>query len=281
MIVDVHTHIGRHPCEISDEFVAEAQLAWPEAQYTGTLDDHFRDALVDVDRAIVLGFNAPAAGFVVTNDSVAAYVARDPSRLIGFGSVDPANSNAVDELEKMKQDLHLVGCKMGPIYQNVDPLGREFLRVCEALQRLELPLLIHQGTTFRRAGSLLYAQPLLLDEIALRYPRLKMVIAHAGHPWVNDALAVVRRHPTVFADVSALVGRPWQLYQMLIGAIEYRVDHKLLFGTDYPFFSSAPDDRRIAGGNGAAFGASMPVVDRDVVEGIIQRDSLSLLEITS
>ena len=102
----------------------------------------------------------------------------------------------------MKSDLGLVGCKLGPIYQNVDPLGPEFLRVCEALERLELPMLIHQGTTFARAGSLLLARPILLDEIALRYPQLKIVIAHIGHPWFDEAIAVVRRHPHVYADVS-------------------------------------------------------------------------------
>ena len=78
----------------------------------------------------------------------------------------------------MKGDLGLVGCKLGPIYQNVDPLGPEFLRVCGALERLELPMLIHQGTTFARAGSLLQARPILLDEIALRFPEL----AHRDRP---------------------------------------------------------------------------------------------------
>ena len=216
----------------------------------GSLDEHYRDALADVDVAVVLAFNAPAAGLVVPNDYVAEYVARDPARLVGFGSVDPSDRGAIDELEHMKHDLGLVGCKLGPIYQNVDPLSRGFLRVCEALQRLDLPMLIHQGTTFSRAGSLLYAQPLALDEIALRYPQLKIVIAHVGHPWVDEAIAVVRRHPFVFTDVSALVTRPWQLYQALVTAVEYRVEHKLLFGTDFPFFSSETDDRGSAGGHG-------------------------------
>ena len=97
-----------------------------------------------MDRAVVLAFNAPAAGFVVPNDYVASYVARDPARLIGFGAVDPSADSAIDELERMKSDLGLVGCKLGPIYQDVDPLGPEFLRVCEALERLELPMLIHR-----------------------------------------------------------------------------------------------------------------------------------------
>ena len=178
-----------------------------------------------MDRAVVLAFNAPAAGYVVPNDYVAAYVARDPARLIGFGAVDPSSPTAIDELERMQSDLGLVGCKLGPIYQNVDPLGPDFLRVCEALERLELPMLIHQGTTFARSGSLLLARPILLDEIALRYPKLKIVIAHVGHPWFDEAIAVVRRHPHVYADISGLVTRRWLLYQALVSAIEYRVEH--------------------------------------------------------
>jgi len=281
MIVDVHTHVGEYPGHISEKFASEARAAWAEAKIGGSLDDHFRDALADVDRAIVLAFNAPAAGFVVPNDYVASYVARDPSRLVGFGSVDPSDRNAIDELERMTHELGLAGCKLGPIYQNVDPLSRDFLRICEALQRLNLPMLIHQGTTFARAGSLLQARPLLLDEIALRYPRLKIVIAHVGHPWVDDAIAVVRRHAFVFADISGLVTRPWQLYQTLVGAIEYRVEHKLLFGTDYPFFSARQTIEGLRAVTGNVFGAGMPVVDEQVVEDIIHRPSLELLEIES
>ena len=252
MIVDVHTHVGEYPLHISEKFAAEARAAWPEVTLGGSLDDHYTDALADVDRAVVLAFNAPAAGFVVPNDYVAAYVARDPARLIGFGAVDPSAPSAIDELERMQSDLGLVGCKLGPIYQNVDPLGPDFLRVCEALERLELPMLIHQGTTFARAGSLLLARPILLDEIALRYPKLKIVIAHIGHPWFDEAIAVVRRHPHVYADISGLVTRRWLLYQALVSAIEYRVEHKLLFGTDYPFFSARQtiDGLRSVTGNG-------------------------------
>ncbi len=280
MIIDVHTHVGEYLVHISEKFATEARAAWPEVPLGGSLDDHYRDALAEVDRAVVLAFNAPAAGFVVPNDYVAAYVARDPARLIGFGAVDPSAADAIDELERLR-DLGLVGCKLGPIYQNVDPLGPDFLRVCEALQRLELPMLIHQGTTFARAGSLLQARPILLDEIALRYPRLKIVIAHIGHPWFDEAIAVVRRHPHVYADVSGLVTRRWLLYQALVAAIEYRVDHKLLFGTDFPFFTARQTIDGLRSVTGDAFGPGLPRIDEQVVEDIIHRPSLELLEIAA
>jgi predicted TIM-barrel fold metal-dependent hydrolase len=279
MIVDVHTHVGEYPEHISEKFASEAREAWPDIVLGGSLDDHHRDALEDVDAAIVLAFNAPAAGFVVPNDYVAEYVARDPERLIGFGAVDPHDPGAIDELERMKGDLGLAGCKLGPIYQDVDPLGPEFLAVCAALERLELPMLIHQGTTFSRAGSLLQARPVLLDAIALRHPRLKIVIAHMGHPWFDEAIAVVRRHPNVYADVSALVSRRWLLYQALVAAVEYRVTHKLLFGTDFPFFSARQTIDGLRSVTGDAFGPRMPTIDEQVVEEIVNRPSLELLEI--
>jgi predicted TIM-barrel fold metal-dependent hydrolase len=210
---------------------------------------------------------------------VADYVARDPARLVGFGSVDPSSATAVDELERMKADLGLVGCKLAPIYQDVDPLGPEFLGVCEALERLGLPMLIHQGTTFARSSSLLRARPILLDEIALRFPELRIVIAHMGHPWFEEAIAVVRRHPHVYADVSALVSRRWLLYNALVQAVEYRVDRKLLFGTDFPFFTARETIDGLRSVTGEAFGQAMPVVDPDVVEAIIERPSLELLGI--
>ena len=102
MITDVHTHVGEYPVHISEEFAAEARAAWPEVPWGRASTTTTRGALADVDRAVVLAFNAPAAGFVVPNDYVAAYVARDPARLIGFGSVDPSDPSAVDELERMK-----------------------------------------------------------------------------------------------------------------------------------------------------------------------------------
>jgi len=279
VIVDIHTHVGEYPEHIREEFAEQARAAWAEVKLGVTLDEHFTQALDGVDRAVVLAFDAPAAGFVVPNDYVAAYVARDPARLIGFGSVDPSSPGALEELERMKGDLSLAGCKLGPIYQNVDPLGPQFLRVCEALERLELPMLIHQGTTFARAGSLLQARPILLDEIALRFPELRIVIAHLGHPWFEEAIAVIRRHPHVYADVSALVGRRWLLYGALIQAIEYRVEHKLLFGTDFPFFTARQTIDGLRSLAGKPFGSDLPAIDPVVIENIIERPSLELLGI--
>ena len=84
----------------------------------------------------------------------------------------------------------------------------------------------------------------------------------------------------MYADVSALVSRRWLLYQALIEAVEYGVDHKLLFGTDFPFFSASQTIDGLRSVTGQAFGPGMPVIDPQVVEDIIHRPTLDRLEIT-
>ena len=75
------------------------------------------------------------------------------------------------------------------------------------------------------------------------------------------------------------MSRRWLLYQALVAAIEYRVEHKLLFGTDFPFFSARQTIDGLRSVTGEAFGPGMPVVDEQVVEDIIHRPTLELLEL--
>jgi uncharacterized protein len=277
VIVDVHTHLGEYPGHISESFAEDARAAWSQDIAIGTTPEEHRAAMQGVDKVVVLGLQAPLSGFAVPNDYVAQYVKEDPDRFVGFGSVDPLDPQAPAELERMKHELGLRGCKMGPIYQQVDPLSPAFLKVCATLERLELPMLIHQGTTFVRFGSLMHARPILLDEIARTFPRLTIVVAHMGHPWVDETVVLVRKHPTVYADISALHPRPWQLYNALRTAVEYGVDDKLLFGSDYPFFTP---EETIAGLRAVleiARKPHLPEIGEDVIESIIHRPSLELM----
>jgi hypothetical protein len=65
----------------------------------------------------------------------------------------------------------------------------------------------------------------------------------------------------------------------LISAIEYRVDDKLLFGTDFPYATARDTMEGLRALTGNAFGAQMPRIDESVVEGIIHRPAFDLLEI--
>ena len=106
-------------------------------------------------------------------------------------------------------------------------------------EALGVPVLIHQGTTFCENVSLELANPVLLQPLALQFPRLRMVIAHLGHPWIAETLVLIRKHRHLYSDISALYYRPWQFYNALVLAMEYGVLDRLLFGTDYPFTTPA------------------------------------------
>jgi predicted TIM-barrel fold metal-dependent hydrolase len=235
--------------------------------------------MANVDKAIVLAFAAPAVGYVVPNEYVADYVRRFPEKLIGFASVDPNDLGAPDQLRYAVSELGLKGLKLGPIYQHFHPLEPAAFAVYALAQEFGIPVMWHQGTTFVRDAPLEFARPALLDEVARRFPDLRIVIAHLGHPWIEEAMATIRKHPNLFADISALETRPWQYYNGIIAAVEYGVTDRLLFGSDYPFSTPERTAEGLRQLNDLTFGTSLPKVPSTLLDELLDRDPLSLLRI--
>jgi len=278
-VIDCHTHVGEAGTHLRDAVLADAQRVWgPQVELGLSLDEHWA-AMAAVEKAVVLAFAAPAVGYVVPNEYVADYVRQHPEKLVGFASVDPNDPHAPHQLEHATTELGLRGLKLGPIYQHFDPLSEQAFRVYEVAERLRLPIMWHQGTTFVRDAPLIHARPVLLDEVARRFPELRIVIAHLGHPWIEEAMATIRKHPHLYADISALETRPWQYYTGMISAVEYGVGDKLLLGTDFPFSTVERTVEGLRGINRLVANTPLPVVPEDVIEGIIARDSLALLGI--
>jgi len=142
-----------------------------------------------------------------------------------------------------------------------------------------IPVLFHQGTTFPRRAPLKYAMPVQLEDVALQYPELRIVIAHMGHPWMDDTVVLIRKQPHVYADISALYYRPWQFYNGLMAAQEYGCMHKLLLGSDYPFTTPVETIRRLRQVNDIAGSSGLPRLQADAIEALIHRDTLALLGI--
>jgi uncharacterized protein len=278
MIVDVHTHVWERPAHLGDAFIADAKVAAGAAykDIAVDLDEHWR-AMAPVDRAIVLGFRARYVGVLVPNEYVADYVGRHPEKLIGFCSVDPHDADAVEQLDDAVTRLGLRGLKVGPIYQNVHPSSERFVALMARAEQLGVPVMIHQGTTFCSNVSLELANPMLLQPIALKFPRLRMVIAHMGHPWIAETLVLIRKHRHLYTDISALYYRPWQFYNALVMAMEYGVLDRLLFGTDYPFTTPESTMAAVRKVNEMAAGTNMPRIPEAKIEEMIHRDSLALL----
>ncbi len=279
MIVDVHTHAWRHPGDLDERFVESLRrIARPGAAIDVHVEfERYAEAMVPCDRAVCFGLRGLLTGIHVPNDHISSFVARAPRKLIGFMSLDPNEPGWLDEFERGRSDLKLRGVKLGPIYAGFDPTDPKMDELYRRCAAHDLPVLTHVGTSFVREGPLEWSRPILADAIARRFPDLRLVLAHLGHPWEGETIAVIRKHPHVYADVSGLHYRPWQFYHSLMLAQEYGVLHKLLFGSDFPFTTPAATMEGIRGINRFCEGTSLPRVGAQAVEEIIHRDALRLL----
>jgi uncharacterized protein len=270
---DVHSHVWADD-HIGEEFRADLRRVWRDDSIARAgYDDHARHAEA-ADRTVVLAFDAPHVGFVVPDEFVADYVARAPDRLIGFCSVDPVRRDPAVSLSRATEELGLRGVKLAPTYQGFDPLSDPAWRLYEEIARRDLPVVWHQGVTFVRRSIMAYALPRQIDEVALRYPELRIVIAHLGHPWIDECLGVIRKHPNVYADISALERRPNQLYGGLLAASEYGCGDKLLYGSDFPFGEIGATVSLLAGW---AADPEVPAVVKATIAGLLDRDPLEAL----
>lgn len=274
MMIDIHTH----PCWLQDyptyDHFNETGEIPPAA-----LEPYF-EAISDVDRVVALAFWAPDSRIEVSNAFVAEVVRHDPAKIVGFASVDPKLPGAISELNKAIAELGLQGLKLGPIYQHFVPDDRAYWPLYERVQELDIPIMWHQGTSFMvPEGPLEASPPHRLDIIARTFPNIKMVIAHFGYPWPREVVALLRRHPHVYTDISVLASRPWFLYNALIDALEYGAQDKILLGSDYPAFTARQTVDALRKINDFARGTSLPTVPQNIIDEIIERDSLALLGI--
>ncbi len=277
MIIDIHTHAMRYPEHISDDFVREADRARGfHIDLTIEFEEYMR-AMEPVDRCVVFGMKARHVGLYVPNEWIGEFAAQAPEKLFPFMSIDPTEPDFLDDFERSFHDLKLRGVKLAPMYSNFDPSDRMLDELYVRCIRYVLPVLFHAGTTFCQFAPLKYTRPALWDDVAMRHPDLKIVLAHLGHPWEGEALVTARKHPNLYLDLSALHYRPWQLYNSLILAQEYGVTNKILFGSDYPFTTPAASVEGLYALNRMVDGTNLPRVSETVLDEIIHRDSLSLL----
>ncbi|MFM7159408.1 MAG: amidohydrolase family protein [Planctomycetaceae bacterium] len=286
MLFDTHTNLMWYPDHLSDEFV---EFAWEakRAKMKLSQDVYFAgsdvaannafdsrpqqllEATKDADKVIVFGIKAPFCGINADQELIAQFVKEHSDRFIGWCSVDPNDPDCVEQLVYYVERLGLRGLKCSPIYQNWNPQDPRHLPLFRKAEELGIPVNIHQGTSFVRPGPLKYANPVLLEDIAIACPRLRMVIAHMGHPWEDECIVLIRKHPNLYSNVSALHYRPLRHYHALISAIEYGVEHKLILGSDFP---SATLPQVIAGQrkvNDILEGTRLPRIPSEVIENII------------
>ena len=278
MIIDVHSHAWTYPAHFSDDFRRQAirARAGREIDLTVCYDDYKRKASEDV-RTIVFGGKAKLSGLWIDDRFVADYVSAHPDELIGFMSLDPTQKNWEEEMRYGREKLELRGIKLLPMYAGYHPDDPTLDPLWVYANEHRLPVLLHTGTTFITQAPLECTLPRHLDQVAIRHPELKIVMAHLGHPYEGECVAMIRKHPNLYADISALHYRPFQLYQSLMLVQEYGVWDKILFGTDFPFTNVDDTIDGLRTLNQMVEGTALPKLCEDQIEGMIYRDSLALL----
>lgn len=281
MIIDIHSHVWEYPEHFTDDFRRQASRARAgvEVDLTVRYDDYRAAAPADT-RTVVFGGKARLSGLWVDDAYVARCVSEHPDTLIGFLSVDPTQPGWQDELREGHEHLGLRGIKLLSMYAGFRPDDPLLDPLWEYATRRSLPVLLHTGTTFVAQAPLECTLPRHLDAVAIRFPDVKIIMAHLGHPYEGECIVTMRKHPNLFTDISALTYRPWQLYNSLMLVQEYGVWDKVLFGTDYPFTTVNGTMEGLRTLNDMVQGTALPRLNEEKIEAMIYRDSLSLLGIS-
>jgi hypothetical protein len=228
--------------------------------------------MAEVQRAIVFSLRYGDSAGIDGNDEVtAAALKKYPNKFVGFAAVDPRRPDAMELLEHAIEDLGLKGVKFGPIYNGVSLLDPRMEPVYRYCVKNNLPLTMHMGTTFAENAPIELARPMAVDEVASRHPDLKMIMAHMAHPWVEECIVIARKRANVYCEVSAIFYRPWQFWNTLICAQEYRITErdKIFWGTDFPFSKVEESIAGLRGVNRLVEGTALPRVSNETIDRIL------------
>lgn len=292
MIIDCHTHIWQSPEQLGAidwgdvPRTPRARSLRPNMPRAGWRTvpaadpDHHMAQTSAVDKTIVLGFTSRYLRAEIPNRFVADYVHRFPKKLVGFAGIDPTDPGALKELRDAHGELRLHGVTVAPANQDFHPADSRAMAIYAEAEALNMPVLVHAGNQFTDQGKMEYARPYLFDEVARAFPNLRLILAQMGQPWIDECIALLRKHPHVYADVSGLLSRPWQAYNALVNAHQHETIDKLLFGSDFPYRNAAECIEAMYSINQMTQGTNLPIVPRQALRGIVERDALSLLGLT-
>ena len=192
-----------------------------------------------VERAVLVNYVSPEViGYTEeTNAFASDYAKADPRRLLATGGIRPDHADPAAEVRHLARDLGLRALKLHPPHQlfrpnaYVDGSLPGLAEIYGACEREKLPVIFHTGTSIFPRARNRFADPLFVEDVALDYPKLTIVLAHGGRPiWMSTAVFLTRRFPNVWLEVSSVP--PSRLLDFFPGL--EKLSEKALFGTDWP-----------------------------------------------
>jgi uncharacterized protein len=245
--IDFHTHAeepcGTHPDDGYDDF-QEAMKAYfkPKHNHRPTPYEtaaYYREkkmacVIFPVDAERETGFRR------YKNEEVAEAAAQNSDVLIPFASIDPAKGKlGAREARRLIKDFGIRGFKFHPTMQGFYPNDRSAYVLYEAIAEAGAIALFHTGQTGVGSGMrggngmrLKYSNPMYIDDVAVDFPDMPIVLAHPSFPWQDEALSIATHKPNVYIDLSGW--SPRYFPPILVQYANTILKHKMLFGSDWP-----------------------------------------------
>ena len=234
--IDFHVHMGTYT--LHHPWVTE----WLKQFHAGGYEEyvsHYKDpgafeellSAEGVDHACVLAELSHITTGVCTNEQVRDFC-RGRSRLIPFCDVNPhLFTDLGDELRRKVEDEGFRGLKLYPTYQHYYLNDPRIYPLYQAAQDLGIPVLIHTGSSVFKGSRLKYGDPLHLDDVAVDFPRLNLVMAHSGRGiWYDRAFFLSKLHANIYMEVAGLPPAKLLTYFPELA----RNTDKVIFGSDWP-----------------------------------------------
>ena len=229
MIVDVHTHLNHY----DENTVVSLEERLAQLQESMQFNQ--------IDRALVLTSYKINANRPSTREVVE--LTRDIDSLYVIAGISYLNYRERDlrELSDYLEEGLVKGLKLYPGYEPFYPHDPRCRVLYDLALEYDVPVMIHSGDTYSAQAKVRYAHPLHIDDVAVDFPKLKLVICHVGNPWIRDCMEVVYKNKNVHADISGLVlGDFTERFEaFMLGQLKdmilYAGDpNYLLYGTDWP-----------------------------------------------
>jgi len=229
MIIDVHTHINNYH---------EDRVTSLEESLDKLTDNMLENK---IDYSLVLTSYKVNQHRPSTRQVVEAIKERNNLGVVSGISYLHYNHRDVREIGEYLEKGFIKALKFYPGYEPFYPNDTRLKLWYEMAIEYDVPVMFHSGDTYAPTGKVKYSHPLHIDDLAVDYPDLKIVICHVGNPWIKDCMEVVYKNKNVYADISGLVLGDFEdkferyMKKEIEEMITYAGDPKyLLYGTDWP-----------------------------------------------
>jgi predicted TIM-barrel fold metal-dependent hydrolase len=238
---DVHVHLEHTGAETEADRKAAAYFKGGADRDPTALAEYYRSRRMAF---VIFTVDETLTGMPrLSNDDVAAFAAANADIAIAFASINPNRGNdGVREARRLVEAGLVKGLKLHPPIQEFWPNDRIAYPLYEVFAEARLPVIFHTGhsgigTGMRGGGGirLKYGNPMPIDDVAVDFPDMPIVMAHPSFPWQDEAISICLHKPQVYIDLSGW--SPKYFSPTLVQYANSLLKHKVMFGSDYPMLT--------------------------------------------